>query len=79
VAALALAGTHAAWQETYGATSGGGLSVDLGVTIRPLAWLSLRLFGRYAPLFLSLAGGSQLATSAVDQQADGCLEVGLAL
>ncbi len=77
--ALADAGAIAA-ADQYGPTRGGGLELDVGLTVRPLGWLWLRAGARYTPVFLRFApAGARFARSAVDQLVDGALEVGFAL
>jgi hypothetical protein len=77
--AIADAGAIATDQE-YGPTSGGGLELDLGLTIRPRAWVWLRAGVRYTPLFLRFAAaGARLAHSATDQLVDAAVQVGFAL
>jgi len=64
----------------YGRATGWAVDAEANLTVRPTPWLWLRLAGRYTPTVLSFSGGgARLAKSALDQWADGVLEVGVAL
>jgi len=67
-------------ETQYGRAGGVAVDLEAGLTARPTAWLWLRLSGRYSPTVISFAGsGARFAKQAVDQWADGVLEVGFAL
>lgn len=64
----------------YGPAHGGGLDAEVGLTVRPVRWLWLRVAARYTPLFIVFGGaGDRLAGGAKDQFASGALEAGFAL
>jgi len=66
--------------KQYGAATGGGAEIDLGLVFRPTRWLWLRTTARYTPLSLRFAAaGARFAHSALDQFIDATLEVGFAL
>lgn len=64
----------------YGHATGWGLDLDVGLTAWPTRWLWIRLDARYTPIGLSFAqSGARFARTALDQFADGLLQVGFAL